>query len=248
MEISNKNIIITGGANGIGLETAKALRLQQANVIILDIDEQSLEKLKNENSEFSCYKCDITDPEDISKTLKKIIQAHNQIDVLINNAGAVKDSPLIKIFGQIEKHDIDLFERIIKINLFSVFLMTREIAAHMFEKRIKGVIVNVSSVASHGNPGQSAYSAAKAGINALTYTWANELNYLGIRVAAIAPGFTETNIVKSNMNEKLQADIKKKTPLKRMAEPSEIADGILFIIKNDFFHGKILPLDGGLVI
>src|SRR3989339_324362 len=221
MEISNKNIIITGGANGIGLETAKALRLQQANVIILDIDEQ---------------------------TLKKIIQAHNQIDVLINNAGAVKDSPLIKIFGQIEKHDIDLFERIIKINLFSVFLMTREIAAHMFEKRIKGVIVNVSSVASHGNPGQSAYSAAKAGINALTYTWANELNYLGIRVAAIAPGFTETNIVKSNMNEKLQADIKKKTPLKRMAEPSEIADGILFIIKNDFFHGKILPLDGGLVI
>ena len=127
--------------------------------------------------------------------------------------------------------------------------MSRAVAEKMFQKRTKGVIVNVSSVvAKYGNPGQSAYAAAKGGIESLTKTWANELNHLGIRVAGIAPGFTLTQIAEYSMNEKIKENWVKKTPLKRMAEPGEIAEGIMFILKDDFFHGKILPLDGGLRI
>jgi len=155
---------------------------------------------------------------------------------------------LISISGEIKRHDLELWNKIISVNLTSVFIVSSYVAEYMIKKRTKGLIINVSSVSSNGNAGQSAYSAAKAGVIALTKTWAKELNGLGIRVASISPGFTRTDTLLSIMNEKLISEWSKKIPLRRMAQPSEIADGILFIIHNDYFNGKTLELDGGLIV
>jgi 3-oxoacyl-[acyl-carrier protein] reductase len=118
----------------------------------------------------------------------------------------------------------------------------------MMTTRTKGVIVNISSVSAGGNPGQSAYAAAKAGVNALTAVWAKELGPLGIRVVAIAPGFTETDSTRAAMSETALQETIKRVPMRRLGKPEEIADGVLFAIKNDFCNGKVLALDGGLVI
>ncbi|WP_297831400.1 SDR family oxidoreductase, partial [Pseudomonas sp.] len=126
-------------------------------------------------------------------------------------------------------------------------LCTREVAAKMIELKNQGAIINISSISRAGNVGQSNYSAAKAGVAAATVTWAKELARYGIRVAAIAPGFIETEMtlgMKPEALEKMTAGI----PLKRMGKPEEIAHSAAYILENDYFSGRILELDGGLRI
>ena len=118
----------------------------------------------------------------------------------------------------------------------------------MVSNRNPGLIINISSIASEGNEGQSAYSAAKAGINALTFTWAKELSRFNIRVAGISPGFFSTESTYQSINKSYIEHIKKNTPSKRLGKISELIQGIDFIIKNKFFNGKILKIDGGLKI
>jgi 3-oxoacyl-[acyl-carrier protein] reductase len=129
-----------------------------------------------------------------------------------------------------------------------VFYMTVCIVEKMITTRTKGVVVNISSVSASGNPGQSAYSAAKAGVNALTATWAKELSAMGIRFVAVAPGFTETESTKEVMSDAVLQEMIKKVPLRRLGKPQEIARGVVSVIENDFFNGKVIELDGGLVI
>lgn len=248
MDLKGKNAIITGGASGIGKAVVEKLIKEGANVGVFDINQEALDSLAKEYEAVQCYRCDVSSNEDVEGNIDKFFDKNGAVDILVNNAGIVKDSPLISIMGGLKKHDLDTWDRIIQTNLTSVFYMSRAVVEKMCLKRTKGVIINVSSVAVNGNPGQSAYSAAKAGVDALTKTWARELNLLGIRVAGIAPGFTLTNIANYSMNEKIKEEWKKKTPLRRMAEPEEIAEGIMFIIRNDFFHGKVLELDGGLTM
>jgi 3-oxoacyl-[acyl-carrier protein] reductase len=169
--------------------------------------------------------------------------------VLINNAAVIHNEMLISFTaGGLKKHDFSSWNNIISANLTSVFNITSHVVFKMVNNRKKGLIVNVSSIASDGNIGQSAYSASKAGINALTVTWAKELASMGIRVAGISPGFTRTETTMNSMTESVVNEWIKKTPVKRMACPAEIVEGIIFIIKNDFFNGEILKLDGGLRI
>src|SRR5204862_2997 len=128
--------------------------------------------------------------------------ANKSADILINNAGILYSAPLVRIStAGIEKHDPAMWNKVLATNLSSVFYMTSCIVEKMISTRTKGVIVNISSVSASGNAGQSAYSAAKAGVNALTATWAKELSALGIRVVAVAPGFTETESTKEALNE-----------------------------------------------
>jgi len=110
------------------------------------------------------------------------------------------------------------------------------------------VIVNFSSIAASGNPGQSAYAAAKAGIEAMTTVWARELGPLGIRAVAIAPGFVATPSTDAAMNPDALADLKRRTPLLRLARPAEITSAVLFAIENDFLTGTTIAVDGGLVL
>ena len=136
----------------------------------------------------------------------------------------------------------------IKVNLSSVFYCSVNVVEQMINKRIKGVIINISSISANGNADQSAYSAAKAGVNALTAVWSRELGAFGIRTASIAPGFFETESTHKALNDKIIEKIKSEIPLRKLGKPEELAKAVRFIIENDYFNGKILELDGGMVL
>ena len=168
------------------------------------------------------------------------------IHVLINNAGIIRDAMLVKVKdGEIVgKMSLAQWQAVIDVNLTGVFLCGREAAEHMVRQGSGGVIVNISSVSRHGNAGQTNYSAAKAGVAAMTVVWAKELARYGIRAGAIAPGGVRTEILaamRPEMLEKLLAPV----PLKRFGEPEEVAAAAAFIVSNDYFSGRCIDLDGG---
>jgi 3-oxoacyl-[acyl-carrier protein] reductase len=137
------------------------------------------------------------------------------------------------------------WQAVVDVNLTGVFLCGREAAAHMVKFGHGGVIINISSISRHGNAGQTNYAATKAGVAAMTVVWAKELARYGIRSGAIAPGFTNTDILSSMRPEVLQKVIAP-VPLRRLGDPAEIAHAALFIVENDFFTGRCIDLDGGL--
>ncbi len=247
MNLENKNIIVTGGANGIGKCLVSKLIDKGANVGVFDINNDDLEKLNDEKDGLFCRVCDVSNPDQVQNSVNDFFDRLKKIDVLVNNAAFVYNSPLIS-FGKegILKHDIQMWDKVLATGLSSVFYMTMNVVEKMILNRTKGVIINVSSICAAGNAGQSAYSAAKAGVNALTKTWAKELSLLGIRVAGIAPGYSNTETTQNSLSEDFMKELKKKVPSRRLGKPDEIADGILFLIQNDFYNGKILELDGGL--
>jgi len=247
MDLQNKKVIVTGGAKGIGKALVEKLLIEGAMVGVFDIDENALNEMKSKSPNVYPMLCDVSDNKQVEKCVDNFFNEFGNIDILINNAGITSDSPLISLFGGIKKHSIDKWNKIISVCLSSIFFMTLNVVEKMVKNRTKGLIINVSSISSQGNAGQTAYSAAKAGVDALTKTWAKELNPLNIRVAGISPGFTKTNII-NNLSKNTVDNWEKAIPLKRMAEPVEIAEGIIFIIKNDYFNGKILNLDGGLIL
>jgi len=247
MELRGKNIIITGGAKGIGKTLVEELLKENANIAVFDIDHDALNILRKKFPRIYCKVCDVSNPGQVESAVDEYYKMFNTIDILVNNAGFIYNSLLIG-FGKdgLKKHDIEMWDKVISTDLNSVFYMTANVVEKMILNRTRGLIINVSSISAAGNTGQTAYSAAKAGVNALTFVWSKELSSFKIRVAGISPGFTKTNTTMQSMSESMTNNWIKKTPTKRFGEPSEIADGILFIIKNDFFNGKILELDGGL--
>lgn len=248
MDIKGKKVIVTGGAAGIGQSIVEKLLNKNAIVGVFNKPNKSFTK-SNSRSNVYHYICDVSKPDQVRMAVNKFFNEFGSIDVLINNAAVLKDQPLISISSKgLQKHKISLWKKILDTNLSSVFYMTSNVVEKMFLKKTKGIIINVSSISSTGNSGQTAYSAAKAGVNALTKTWSKELNYLGIRVAGISPGFTKTKMILDGNKKKYVDEWIKKVPLKRLAEPSEIADGVIFIIQNDYFHGKILEIDGGITL
>ena len=251
MQIKNKKILITGGANGIGFLLANTLIKKDAIVIILDKDKNKIvqikKEIKNYKKKLHVFECDISKKNNVDTSIKNVFKLFNSIDILINNAAILKDSLLISCFkGKIKKLPLENWESVINTNLNGAMYVTREIVERMVLKRIEGLIINVSSVSSYGNPGQSAYAATKAGLNALTVTWSQELHNFGIRVAGLSPGITNTDMPKQSLS-KTQLEIwKKRIPLKRFATINEIVKGFIFIIENNYFTGKTLEIDGGL--
>jgi len=249
MDLRNKKIIVTGGTGGIGKAVVQRLLDEGAIVGVFDIDLDGTNKLMESHHNLYGRLCDVSDSEQVKTSVNEFFCQFKTIDILINNAAFIYNSPLISLTKEgIRQHPIDMWNKVIATDLNSVFFMTLYVVEKMILTRTKGVIVNVSSIAAAGNAGQSAYSAAKAGVNGLTITWAKELSLFGIRVAGIAPGFTKTDTTLRSMNESVLNEWIKKVPLKRLGAPEEIAEGILFILRNDFCNGKILELDGGLRI
>jgi len=165
----------------------------------------------------------------------------------VNNAGITRDGRLVKLKdGEISRMPLADFERVLAVNLKGAFLCTREAAAIMARQR-GGVIVSISSVSRAGNFGQTNYSAAKAGIDAMTVTWSKELARYKIRVAAVAPGFTRTEMVAA-MNPSVLEKALAQVPLRRLGEAREISSAVRFIVENDFLTGRVLEIDGGLRI
>ena len=181
--------------------------------------------------------------------LKKIFSLNKNINVLINNAGIMENSPLINLLNKEEPmHSVDLFEKIMNVNQNGVFNVTRNVVKKMIDNRNKGVIINFSSISSYGNIGQTAYSASKASVEAMTMVWAKELGVFGIRSAAIAPGFINTDSTHNTLNENMLSEWINKTPFKRLGQIQEVVRSVEFIIKNDFINGEVIKVNGGLRI
>src|SRR5262249_27358536 len=189
------------------------------------------------------------DEAEVIGVLDQVVADFGRLDGLINNAGIVRDAMLIKVRdGEIVgKMTLEQWQAVIDVNLTGVFLCGREAAERMIKLKRGGVIVNISSISRAGNPGQTNYSAAKAGVVAMTVTWAKELARHQIRVGAVAPGFTRTPMV-AGMKPEALAHLTAQEPLGRLAEPTEIAQAVAFIFENDFVTGRCLEVDGGLRI
>lgn len=249
MELRGKKVIVTGGVRGLGRAMVDKLLTNGAMVTVIDLSAAGLVELRQEHESVNCVECDVSDLAQVKRAARLYHDEFGCADVLINNAGVLYSEPLIKITPEgVASHDPETWNKVLAANLTSVFYMTSCVVEKMISTRTKGVIVNISSVSASGNAGQSAYSAAKAGVNALTAVWAKELSPMGIRVAAVAPGFTETESTKEAVSETMLRETIKRVPLRRLGRPAEIADGVLSVITNDFFNGKILELDGGLIV
>ena len=159
----------------------------------------------------------------------------------------MKNAPLVNILSRPDsRHSIDLWDNVIQINQNAIFYMARSVVNKMIKNRNKGVIINISSIAARGNAGQTAYSATKAAVEAMTKVWAKELGGFDIRSVSIAPGFMNTLGTHDALEEKMLAKWIEKTPLKRTGEISEVVQAAQFAIENDFFNGEVLNVNGGL--
>jgi 3-oxoacyl-[acyl-carrier protein] reductase len=198
-------------------------------------------------AEVMTYAADVTQEEDVASTYRKIITDLGPLYGAINNAGITRDGLLVKFKdGAFEKKmPLEDWQAVININLTGVFLCGREAAQLMIESGSKGVIINISSIARHGNFGQTNYSATKAGVQAMAVVWAKELSRYGIRVNSIAPGFINTEMVAA-MPDKVKESLAAMNPLKRIGEPEEVAEAAEFIFQNDYYSGRCIDLDGAL--
>lgn len=251
MQIKDSVIVITGGAQGLGLAMAEDFARQGAKLALIDINGDVLGEAQEQCEKLGAakvvgYEVDITDEESVETVFEQIQQEFDGIDVLVNNAGLLRDGLLIKFKdGELkQKMPLQQFQSVLDVNLTGTFLCGREAAAQMVKAGKKGVIINISSVARAGNMGQTNYSATKAGVVAMTVTWARELGRYGIRCGAIAPGFIETPMTAQMKPEAVDRALSM-VPLKRWGKPNEIAHSARYIIENDFFSGRVVEIDGG---
>ncbi|GAB4284702.1 MAG: 3-oxoacyl-[acyl-carrier-protein] reductase [Candidatus Rifleibacteriota bacterium] len=244
--MNGKVALITGGAAGIGLEASRLFAKEGAIVYALDISDKALAAVAEEKLPEGCAgkiiakKLDVTKAEEVNKAVEEIHAEHGHIDCLVNNAGITSDAQLIKMTEE-------AFDRVINVNLKGVFLVGQAVAKKMVEQKSGSIVNTTSIVGVQGNFGQTNYSAAKAGVIGMTYTWARELGRKGIRVNAVAPGYTMTEML-STVPEKVIKMLEEKTPLQRLGKPEEVAKLYLFLAceESSYITGQVIGIDGGL--
>ena len=252
MRLKDKVSLITGAAAGIGKATAVRFAEEGARVMICDVDQIAGEAALKDighNAEF--YRVDVTDKVSVADWIRNVTNKLVRIDVLVNNAGIVRDSLLVKmkdddLVKQMSEND---FDRVLAVNLKGIFNCTQAVAPIMI-RRGGGVILNATSVVGiDGNLGQTNYVAAKAGVIGMTKVWARELGRYSIRVNAVAPGFTATEILASMPHDVLER-MRARTPLGRLGQPADIASAYLFLASDEasFITGTVLRVDGGIVV
>ena len=251
--LKSKVVIVTGGASGIGKGTALAFASQGCRVAVWDVkgDEEGLRsELKAAGAlEATFTRVSVADAALVQAATAKVLEAFSQIDVLINNAGILRDGMLVKVKdGQVSVMSDEQFDAVIDANLRGVFVCTRAVAPHMIARKA-GVIISASSVVGlYGNFGQTNYVATKAGVIGMTKVWAREMGKHGIRVNAIAPGFIETDMVRQ-MPQKALESMVQHTPLARMGQVEDVANAYVFLASDQgsFITGHCLSVDGGAV-
>ncbi|WP_269533105.1 beta-ketoacyl-ACP reductase [Chitinimonas sp. BJYL2] len=246
MRLSGKVTIITGAASGIGRATALRFGKEGARVVVCDLNRAGIDQVVSEivgqGGEAVGHVVNVTDMAEINAMVAAVKAQWGRVDVLVNNAGIVADAQLTKMTEE-------QFDRVIDINLKGVFNCAKAVVDIMVAQGT-GVILNASSVVGlYGNFGQSNYAAAKFGVIGFTKTWAKELGRKGIRSNAVCPGFVATPILK-DMPEKVIQSMEERVPLKRLAQPEEIAAVYTFLASDDasYINGAVLSVDGGLVI
>lgn len=249
MKINESKIIITGAGSGFGKAMSLSFSKQGAKIYAIDIDTSALKKLKEEDPNIETFLCDVSDNTQVEKTVDEIYALDKKSNVLINNAGIMKNAPMVNILSRPDsRHSIELWKRVIEVNQNGVFYMTRSVADKMIKNRNKGAIINISSISARGNAGQTAYAASKAAVASMTKVWAKEFGVFGIRSVAIAPGFMDTAGTHDAVEEKMLAQWIDKTPLKRTGTIDEVVSTVTFTIENDFINGEVINVNGGLTI
>jgi len=255
MQLDTMRVLVTGAASGLGRHFTLELARSGAHVAAADIDADGLTALAAEAADLpgdvATFICDVSSEEDVRATVRGGCEAIGPLNGLINNAGLFRDGLLVKRdkeTGEVRGMALRDWQRVIDVDLTGPFLCTREFAIAALESDTRpGVIVNISSIARHGNVGQSNYSAAKAGLIADTRLWGTELARHGIRVGAVAPGFIDTPILRG-MREDVLSKLLGGVPLRRAGDPHEIWLAVRFIIECDYFTGRCIDVDGGLTL
>lgn len=246
MRLKDKVAIVTGGGQGIGRTTALTFAREGAKVVVADMNDETTKKVVEEitsaGGQALAINVNVTQAESVDAMVKATQEwGGGRIDAIVNNAGITKDSRLQKM-GE------DQWDAVINVNLKGVWLCGKAVAGIMADQG-GGSIMNASSIVGiYGNFGQSNYSATKGGVIAMTKTWSIELGPKGVRVNAVAPGFTMTPMLET-VPEKVLDDIKSKTPLRRLGQPEDIANTYLFLASDEssFITGQVIEVSGGIM-
>ncbi|MBV6477716.1 MAG: 3-oxoacyl-[acyl-carrier-protein] reductase FabG [Ignavibacteria bacterium] len=235
-----KTAIVTGAGNGIGKSISKRLARNNFFVLIIDIDDRSGKKTVNEigKTKSAFLKADISDEKQTASLFQAIIKKYKRVDVLVNNAGIIRDN----MIWNMSSED---FDKVININLKGTWLMCRE-SAKIMKLQGSGRIINISSRAWLGNRGQTNYSASKAGVIGLTRSLALEMGKYNVSVNAIAPGLIDTPLTKKLKKEVLENLINSQ-PTKTIGNPDDVANAVAFLVsdKTNFITGQTIYVDGG---
>jgi len=244
--LDGKVAIITGAARGIGAATAGIFAREGARVVVTDIareaGEETAAQIRAQGGDAIFLPVDVTDFASVQTMVEEAQKTYGRIDVLVNNAGVLRDHSLVKM-------TLEEFDFVINVNLKGVFHCTKAVVPIMIAQG-SGVILNASSVvALYGNYGQTNYVASKAGVIGMTKVWARELGPKGIRVNAVAPGFIRTEMT-ANLPEKVVEMVINRTPLRTWGEPEDIAYAYLYLASDEarFVNGAVLSVDGGVVL
>ncbi|HMG52355.1 MAG TPA: SDR family oxidoreductase [Kofleriaceae bacterium] len=255
MQLSSLKIIVTGGAQGMGAHFARRLAEAGAQVAAGDVKEDGLAALAESTrglpGAVHTRKLDVSNEAEVGAFVDWASDAMGGLNGLINNAGILRDGLLVKkdrTTGQVTKLTRDQWDAVIGVNLTGATFMVRDTVARMVATDQRpGVVVNMSSIARHGNRGQSNYVAAKAALAANTVTWSREFASFGIRVAGIAPGMIETPMTQG-MNQKARDALVASIPVGRIGQPEDIWLAVKFVIECDYFSGGTIDVDGGLAM
>jgi len=237
--------IVTGGANGIGAETARLFASEGARVIVWDRAPGS------PGDGITTRATDVTDGGDVQTAVDEAVASYGRIDILVNNAGILRDAQLVKmkdgvVVGKLAEAD---FDAVIAVNLKGVFTCTQAVAPVMIRNGYGRILSAASVVGLYGNFGQTNYVATKAGVIGMTRVWARELGPKGITANAVAPGFIETDMVRA-MPEAVLAGMRERTPVRRLGQARDVAQAYLYLASEEasFVNGAVLSVDGGIVV
>jgi len=244
--LQNKVCLITGAAQGIGAATALKFAAEGATVVVCDLRQSAIDEVvaqcKALGAEALGRVLDVTQRPQVDALVTEVLQLYGRIDVLVNNAGITQDARL-------QKMSLEQFDRVLDVNLRGVFHCSQAVADAMVAQG-SGVILNASSVVGiYGNFGQTNYAASKFGVIGFTKTWSRELGPKGVRVNAVAPGFVDTPILRT-IPDKVLKEMESRVPLKRLAQPLEIANVYAFLASDEasYVNGAVIEVCGGMTV
>ncbi len=253
MKLKDKVALITGGASGIGQATALRFAQEGALLVISDVDEEGLasasQEIQEAGAEVAMVAGNVADRADVQKMVDAAVDKFGRLDILINNAGINRDALMVRVKeGQVKMMDDDKWDAVMDVNLKGTWLCSQLAAVPMIKQR-SGRIVNTSSIGALGNIGQANYAASKAGVIGLTKTLALEWARYNIAVNCVAPGATKTRMT-AGIPERLMEGLVAKIPMRRLAEPAEIASAHLYLASEEaaYVTGQVLFVDGGISV
>ena len=243
MDLTGKVAIITGGASGIGLATAKAFLDKGGKVVIADYNEeggkQAEKKLKQGDAEVAFVYVDVASEESVEKLVAATVERYGRVDIMINNAG-------VGVRGVTHELTYDDYHKIISINQDGVFFGAKHAIKNMLKNGDGGVIINTSSILGTVGEGSAfAYNATKGAVDLMTKSLALQYAEHKIRVNAVAPGYVESGMVSKEALGDFYDALVNKHPVGRLGQPEEIAHAMVFLVENEFVTGTTLMVDGG---